>query len=64
MKLRRTCQEVAHLVLESEDRAIPPFDSVVMRLHWLACVNCRRFRDQQKLMRVALDRWKTYRDND
>ena len=62
MKLLRTCREVAHLVLESQDRAILPGESVAMRLHWLMCVSCRRFRDQQKLMRVALDRWKTYRE--
>ena len=62
MKLLRTCREVAHLVLESQDRPILPGESVAMRLHWLMCLNCRRFRDQQKLMRVALDRWKTYRE--
>lgn len=64
MKLHRTCREIAHLVLESQDRTMLPGESVAMRLHWLICLNCRRFRDQQKLMRVALGRWRQYRDRD
>ncbi len=62
MKIRRTCLEVTRLVFESQDRALGPLEQVSLRLHWLACGGCRRFRQQQKLMRLALDRWKAYRD--
>ncbi|MBL8352013.1 MAG: zf-HC2 domain-containing protein [Burkholderiaceae bacterium] len=62
MKLMRNCREVAHLVLESQDRPLRPIETVSLRLHWLICDGCRRFRDQQALMRVALQRWRGYRE--
>lgn len=62
MKIRRTCRDVTRLVLESQDRPLRPLESLSLRLHWLACGGCRRFRSQQQLMRVALDRWRGYRD--
>jgi hypothetical protein len=64
MKLMRTCRDVTRLVLESQDRPLRPLEAVSLRLHWLICDGCRRFRDQQKLMRVALDRWRGYREGD
>jgi hypothetical protein len=64
MKIRRTCRDVTRLVLESQDRPLRPMESLSLRLHWLACNGCRRFRDQQQLMRVALDRWRGYRDGE
>ena len=64
MKIRRSCKDVTRLVLESQDRPLHGLESVSLRLHWLACGSCRRFSDQQRLMRVALDRWKLYRDAD
>ena len=63
--LRRTCREVTRLVLESQDRPLALVDAASLRLHWLACDGCRRFRDQQKLIRRALDQWKhPHRDGD
>jgi len=62
MKMMRTCQDVTRLVLESQDRPLRVGEALAMRLHWLACDGCRRFRDQQRLMRQALDRWRAYRD--
>ena len=64
MKIRRTCQEVTRLALQSQDRPLGPVEQVSLRLHCLACGGCQRFRQQQTLMRVALDRWKTYRNGD
>lgn len=64
MKIRRSCKDVTRLVLENQDRPLKAMESVSLRLHWLACSSCRRFKDQQRLMRVALDRWKQYRDAD
>jgi hypothetical protein len=64
MKLRRTCRDVTRLVLESQDRPLRPMESLSLRLHGLACDGCRRFRSQQQLMRVALDRWRGYRNGE
>jgi hypothetical protein len=64
MALMRTCKDVTRLVLESQDRPLRPLESVSLRLHWLICDRCRVFRRQQQVMRVALDRWKTYRDGE
>jgi hypothetical protein len=64
MPLMRTCKDVTRLVLQSQDRRLRPMEAVSLRLHWLACRSCHRFKDQQRLMRVALDRWKLYRDTE
>ncbi len=64
IKLHRTCRDVAHLLLESQDRPLQPLESVSLRLHWLVCERCRIFRRQQQLMRMALDRWRGYRDSE
>ena len=64
MKIRRTCQEVTRLVLQSQDRPLRPLERASLRLHGLACRRCRDFRAQQQLMRAALDRWKSYREGD
>ena len=64
MKIRRNCKDVTRLVLESNDRSLSTTEALSMRLHWLACSSCSRFRDQQRLMRMALDRWKLYRNSD
>lgn len=63
IKLHRTCRDVTRLVLENQDRPLRPLESVSLRLHWVICERCRRFRQQQRLMRVALDRWRSYRDS-
>ena len=64
MKIHRTCQDVTRLVLESEDRRLVGLERLSMRLHWMICESCRRFVGQQRLMRVALDRWRGYRDGE
>ncbi len=63
MKLKPNCQEVTRLVLQSQDRRLHPLEHAALQMHWLICVRCRQFRQQQKLMRLALDRWKGYRDS-
>ena len=62
MKLLRNCREVTHLVLEGEDRSLTRVERWSMRLHWLICDACRNFRQQSAGMRVAMDRWRQYRD--
>lgn len=60
MILRRTCKEVTHLVLQSEDTALPLADRVAVRLHMYACHACPRFLKQVLLMRRASERWRRY----
>jgi hypothetical protein len=62
MKLLRTCKDVTRLVLESQDRPLGLADRVSLRLHWLACSNCARFRQQSDTMRQAVKRWRSYRE--
>jgi len=62
MKIRRSCREVTALVLQSQDRPLGALENASLRLHWLACAGCRRFRQQASTMRVAVDRWRRYRD--
>lgn len=52
--LIRNCREVTRLVLEGEDRALRASERIVLRLHWVVCERCSRFRDQVALMRGAL----------
>jgi hypothetical protein len=60
--LRRTCKEVTRLVLEGQDRPLGLVDRVAVRLHMLICDACPRFLAQVTLMRLAVDRWRHYRD--
>jgi hypothetical protein len=62
--LRLTCREVTRLVLEGEARKLSVGERTMLRLHWLACDGCTRFRRQVRTMRGALDRWKQYREGD
>ena len=64
MKIRPTCLEITRLVMQSQDRRLAPVERVSLGLHWLACGSCRHFRQQQALMRLALDRWKAYRERE
>ncbi len=64
MRVRRTCNDVTRLVFESQDRPLSLMETVSLRLHWLACGSCQRFRSQQQLMQQALQRWRQYRDGD
>ena len=61
-KLRRTCKDITRLVLESQDRPLGAAEQVSLRLHWMACGGCRRFRQQQQMMQQAMARWRRYRD--
>ena len=62
MKILRSCQEVTHLLLESDDRPLQGLERASLRMHWLVCNSCRYFRQQHRLMRKALDGWRGYRD--
>ena len=62
IKLKITCREATQITLQAEDRSVPLAERLSLRLHHLACVNCRRFNRQVALMRQASARWRQYTD--
>ena len=62
MILRRTCKEVAALLIAREDRALPLAERLALRLHLAACSACPVFERQLLTMRLALRRWRNYSD--
>ncbi|MEO7549393.1 MAG: zf-HC2 domain-containing protein [Ramlibacter sp.] len=60
MILRRTCKEVAALLIAREDRDLPLPDRVALRLHMTVCRACPAFERQLLTMRQALGRWRNY----
>ena len=62
MMFRRSCKEVTRLVLVGNERPLRFEERVALRFHWMACQNCTRFKAQAHMMRAAVDRWRTYRE--
>jgi anti-sigma factor RsiW len=62
MMLRRSCKEVAALLIAREDRALPTTERAALRLHLAACKACPVFERQLMTMRNALQRWRHYTD--
>ena len=62
--LRRTCKEVSALLIAREDRALPLFDRMALRLHMAMCQACPRFERQLLTMRNAMGQWRNYSDNE
>lgn len=60
MILRRTCKEVAALLVAREDRELPALDRVALRLHLAACKACPKFERQILTLRNAMARWRNY----
>lgn len=63
MILRRTCKEVAALLVAREDRGLPPLERVALRFHLAACAACPKFERQLLIMRNALRSWRNYQDS-
>lgn len=58
MILRRTCKQVAALLVARQDRPLPVAEQLALRLHLAACQACPRFEHQLQLMRSAFGRWR------
>jgi hypothetical protein len=58
--LRRTCKQVAALLVAREDRDLPMAERLALRLHLAACSACPVFERQLLTMRNALRRWRHY----
>lgn len=61
---RRTCREVAALILAREDRALNFPERLSIRIHFLVCKACPNFAQEVQTMRRAMDSWKHYRDSE
>lgn len=48
-----TCKDASRLQSQSQDRPLHLGERVSLRLHLLICDNCRRFKQQLKLIRRA-----------
>ena len=60
MILRRTCKEVAALLVAREDRDLPAVERLALRLHLAACGACPIFERQLLTMRNAMRQWRNY----
>jgi hypothetical protein len=60
MILRRTCKEVAAMLVAREDRELPALERVALRLHLAACRACPKFERQILTMRRGMQRWRNY----
>ncbi|HEY8048631.1 MAG TPA: zf-HC2 domain-containing protein [Ramlibacter sp.] len=63
MILRRTCKEVAALLVAREDHDLPALERVALRLHLAACRACPKFERQILIMRNSMRRWRNYADD-
>ena len=61
--LRRTCKEVAVLLVAREDRELPAIERLALRLHLAVCTACPVFERQLLTMRNALQRWRNYAED-
>lgn len=60
MMLKRTCKQVAALLVAREDQMISMSDQTALKLHLLACKTCPMFENQILTMRAAMTRWRNY----
>ena len=62
--LRRTCKEVAGILIAREDRPLDLADRFALRLHMLVCDTCPKFERQILSMRNTLKQWRNYTPTD
>jgi hypothetical protein len=61
--LRRSCKEVAHLVVAMQDRPLSWVDRAALSLHMRICQACPSFENQFLTMRHAMRQWRNYTDD-
>ena len=62
--LRRTCKEVAHLVVDMQDRKLTLKETAELRLHMVICKACPGFENQFLTMKSAMQQWRNYSGDD
>ena len=58
--LKRTCREVAAILIAREDRHLGLADRLALRLHMAVCDACPKFERQILSMRNGLRQWRNY----
>jgi Putative zinc-finger len=58
--LRRTCKEVAHMVVAMQDRPLGLKETAELRLHMAICKACPQFEKQFLTMSSAIKQWRNY----
>lgn len=61
--LRRTCKQVASLLIAREDRDLPARERAALRIHLAVCEACPKFERQILTIRGAMRRWRNYTDD-
>ncbi|MEZ5645502.1 MAG: zf-HC2 domain-containing protein [Burkholderiaceae bacterium] len=62
LPFRRTCKDVAALLIAREDRDLSLVDRLALRMHLAICQACPRFERQVLTMRNAMKQWRNYTD--
>ncbi len=57
---RRSCKEVAAIVVAREDRHLSVAETLALRTHMLICKACPSFENQILTMRNAMRQWRNY----
>jgi hypothetical protein len=63
MPMKRTCKEVAALLIAGEDRVLPLTERLALRVHMVICDACPRFQRQVLTMRNSMQLWRNYTDS-
>lgn len=61
--LRRTCKEVAFMVVAMQDRDLSLKEAAELRLHMAICKACPSFERQFLSMKIAMRQWRSYADD-
>jgi hypothetical protein len=56
MKVKLPCREVARLLSDAQDRALPASRQARLRMHILLCRRCRTLEEQMSFLRRAMER--------
>jgi hypothetical protein len=62
--LRRTCREVADMLVAREDQNLKLPDRLALRLHMVICAACPKFERQILTMRNSMKQWRGYSSAD
>jgi uncharacterized membrane protein YdjX (TVP38/TMEM64 family) len=62
--LKRSCRDVAALLVAREDRALGLADQIALRMHLTVCDACPNFERQMLSLRHGMARWRSAADSD
>jgi hypothetical protein len=62
--LKRTCKEVAAMLVAREDRHLGLSERLALRLHLAVCDTCPRFERQILTLRNGMREWRNYSNSD